>query len=151
MTQINNIHENTVVQTGQRPSPGSAAGFQDSLEIALARGGMVAKTESGQTAVLSEPTAAHLDPEIAPSAADIACQTGSLLGLLESYAAGLENPGATLRDLAPLVDRIKNGARQLMDSADRSTSAESDLKAIASQTALTANIAYIKFQRGDYI
>lgn len=151
MTQIDNINENTVVQTGQRQTPAPAAGFQNSLEIALARG-TAAKTENAKTAALSEPQAtAHLNPAATPSADDIACQTDSLLGLLESYANGLETPGATLKDLAPLVDRIRDGAQQLMDSAERSTSAESGLKDIASQAAMAANIEYIKFQRGDYV
>lgn len=151
MTQINNINENTVVQTGRRQSAAPAAGFQNSLEIALARG-TAAEAGNAQTAALSEPAAtSHLNPDPAPSAGDIACQTDSLLGLLESYANGLETPGATLKDLAPLVDRIKDEAQQLMDSAGRSTSAENDLKDIASQAALTANIEYVKFQRGDHI
>lgn len=151
MTQIGNINENTVVQTGQRQTAAPAAGFQSSLEIALARG-TAAKTENAQAAALSEPpAAAHLNPATAPSADDIACQTESLLSLLESYANGLGSPGATLKDLAPLVNRIKDGAQQLMESAERSPSAESGLKDIASQAALTANMEYIKFQRGDYI
>lgn len=149
MTQINNINENTVVQKASRQSGAPAAGFQSSLETALAKE-TEAESESARTAALCEPTAANLNPAITPSADDIACQTDSLLELLESYADGLENPDATLKDLAPLLDRIKDGARQLMDSAEKST-AESDLKDIASQAALTADIEYIKFQRGDYI
>lgn len=150
MTQINNINENTIVHTGRRQVAAPAAGFQNSLETALSRGA-AGKVESGQAAALSEPTGTHLNPAIAPSANDIAGQTDSLLELLESYADGLENPGATLKDLAPLLDRIEEGARQLMDSADRSSSAGSDLKHIAAQTALTATVEYIKFQRGDYL
>lgn len=150
MTQINDINKSTVVQTGQRQSSAPAAGFQSSLEIAIARG-TGEKAESGQTAALCEPSAANLNPAVTPSADDIVCQTDSLLSLLESYSVGLENPGATLKDLAPILDRIKDGAQQLMDSADRSTSAGSELKDIASKTALAASIEYIKFQRGDYI
>jgi hypothetical protein len=151
VTQIDNINENTVIQTGQRQTVAPAAGFQSSLEIALARG-TGAKTENTQAAALSEPpAAAHLNPAAAPSADDIACQTESLLGLLESYANGLGSPGATLKDLAPLVNRIKAGAEQLMELAQKSTSAGSGLKDIASRAALTANTEYIKFQRGDYV
>jgi len=151
VTQIGNINENTVVQTGQRQTAAPAAGFQSSLEIALARG-TAAKTKTVQAAALSEPpAAAQVNPAAATSADDIACQTDSLLDLLESYANGLGSPWATLKDLAPLVNRIRDEAQQLMESAGKSTSAESGLKDIASQAALTANMEYIKFQRGDYV
>lgn len=151
MTEINNINGNAIVQKGQRQSQSPGTGFQNSLEIALA-GRTTANAQSAQTAALSEPSAtSHIDPAAAPSADEIVCQADHLLGLLESYASGLETPGATLKDLAPLVDRIRDGAQQLMDSAERSTSAKSELKAIASQAALTANAEYVKFQRGDYV
>jgi hypothetical protein len=149
VTQINNIHENTAVQTGQRPSATTAAGFQDSLETALAQKS-AGNAESGQTSELGEPQAPHFNPAVPATADDLACQTDSLLDLLESYSKGLEAPGATLKDLAPLVDRIKDGARHLMASADNDAAA-GELKDIASQAALTANIECIKFQRGDYV
>jgi hypothetical protein len=150
VTQINNINENTAVQTGQRSSAKPAAGFRDSLETALAEKS-AGKTESGQATALGEPQAAHFNPAISPATDDdIACQTDNLLDLLESYSKGLEAPEASLKDLAPLVDRIKDGAQQLMASADNDAAA-GELKDIASQAALTANIEYIKFQRGDYV
>lgn len=150
MTQINNIQENTAVQTGQRSSAKPAAGFQDSLETALAQKS-AGKAESGQAASLGEPQAAHFNPAVSSTAGDdIACQTDSLLDLLESYSKGLEAPGATLKDLAPLADRLRDGAQQLMASADNDAAA-GELKDIANQAALTANVEYIKFQRGDYV
>jgi hypothetical protein len=150
VTQINNIHENAVVQTGQRSGAKTAAGFQDSLETALAKES-AGKTESGQAAALGEPQAAHFNPAPSPAGEDIVCQTDSLLGLLESYSKGLESPDATLKDLAPLVDRIRDEAQQLAASADSDTAATDELRDIASQAALTANIECIKFQRGDYV
>ena len=150
MTQINTIQENAVVQTGQKPGAASEGGFKNSLDIALAHKGE-GKTEGGQSAALSEPRPSHTNQAVVPSAAEVVGQTDSLLGLLESYADGLGNPVATMKDLAALVDRIKDGAQQLMDSADSSTSTESGLKDIAKQAAIAANVEYIKFQRGDFI
>jgi hypothetical protein len=150
VTEINTIQENAVVQTRQRPGASSASGFQDSLDIALAHKAP-GKTEGEEPSALSEPRPPHNNQTLAPSAADVVGQTDSLLGLLDSYANGLENPTTTMKDLATLVDRIKDGAQQLMASADRSTSAESDLKDIAKQAAVAANVEYIKFQRGDFI
>jgi len=149
VTQINNIHENAVVQTGQRPSAARATGFQDSLSTALAQKS-ADRSESRQAAALCEPQATQIPPAFASADEDISCRTDNLLGLLESYASGLGNPGATLKDLAPLVDRMKDEADRLMASADKTSSAGSELKDIATQTALTATLEYIKFQRGDY-
>ncbi len=150
MTQINTIQENAVVQTGQRPGAASEDGFQNSLDIALAHKA-AGKADGEQSAALSEPRSPHNNQAIAPSEAEVVCQTDSLLGLLESYADDLGNPMATMKDLAALVGRIKDRAQQLMDSADRSTSAGNGLKDIAKQAAIAANVEYIKFQRGDFI
>jgi hypothetical protein len=151
VTLINNIHENTVIQTGQRPSETPATGFQDSLETALTEKSSSDGAQGGQAAALGEPQATHFNPTAAPADDDIACQTDNLLGLLDTYAEGLGTPGATLKDLAPLVEQIRDGAQQLMASAANDTAATIELKDIASQAALTANTEYIKFQRGDYL
>ena len=150
MTQIDRIQENAVVQTGQRPGAASEGGFQDSLDIALAHK-TAEKTEGKQSAALSEPQPPHNTQAVVPSTAEVVYQTDNLLDLLESYADGLGNPTATMKDLAPLVDRIKDRAEQLMMSAGRSSSVESGLKDIARQAAMAASVEYTKFQRGDFI
>ena len=149
MTRIDQIHQNVIAQTGQRTTASTIAHFQTSLESALEQSAP-AKTDKKQTTALSEPQSLNLG-QPGPSETDVVRQTDSLLGLLESYANGLDNPGATLKDLASLVTRIKDGAQQLMASVDKHAEAGSDLKDIAAQTALTANVEYIKFQRGDFI
>jgi len=150
VTQINSIHENAVTQTGQRSSAKPAGDFRGSLETALVRNSE-GTAEGGRAAALGEPQAAHFNSVVTSATNDIAGQTDSLLDLLESYAEGLENPGTTLKDLAPLLDRIRDGAQELMSSTDSDTSADDELRALATQTALTANIEYLKFQRGDYL
>jgi methyl-accepting chemotaxis protein len=151
VTKISAINENAAIQPKQRPSSPLVEEFQDSLDMALTRktGGA---TEGEQTSPLSEPQSIHINQAFAPATAeDVIGQTDDLLELLESYANGLENPKATMKDLASLVDQIKDGADKLMASAKESPSEANDLKEIATQTALTAATEYIKFQRGDYV
>jgi methyl-accepting chemotaxis protein len=150
VTQIDNINENGTIQIRKRQDSSPGTGFQSSLESMLSQKG-AEKTENGKTAALSEPQPPHFNRPFAASADDIVCQTDSLLDMLESYANSLENPGTTLKDLASLVDRIKDGAANLMASAEKGTSEGSELSKIAAQTSLAANIEYIKFQRGDYL
>jgi hypothetical protein len=150
VTQINSIRGNIVVQTGQLTDAPSKGGFQNSLEIALAHK-TPGTAESEQTAALSEPQPPHNTQAVAPSVDDVVGQTDSLLDLLDAYADGLENPTTSMKDLASLVDRIKDGAQQLMISTESNPTAESGLKDIAKQAAITANAEYIKFQRGDFI
>ncbi len=149
VTQINSINGNAIPRTSRQQSVSPAAGFQDSLENALVQKS-TGSTQNGQTAALVEPQSLG-NPPISSSPSEIASRTDSLLDLLDSYADGLENPDTTLKDLSSLVDRIRDDAQLLMTTADNDTSAGSQLKDIAAQTALTANIEYFKFQRGDYL
>lgn len=149
MTQINNIDGLSTVQAGKRPGTSSAGGFQDTLADALGKTSE-SDTDTVPMAALSEPQALNFGQDV-PTDMDIAGQTDSLLDLLEAYADGLENPDASLKDLSSLVDRIQEEARQLMTSTDENTTAGGQLKEIAAQTAMTANMEYIKFQRGDFL
>lgn len=150
MTQINNINGSPAVQTGQRSGTSATGDFQGTLENALDKtSGNSA--ESGTIAALGEPQAINFSQGMPQPPTDVADQADNLLGLLESYADGLENPETSLKELSSLVDRIQEEAQQLMASADESTTAGSELKQIAEQTALTASMEYVKFQRGDYV
>ena len=149
MTKIDQINETMVMQATKKTNTPSQAPFSASLENALSP-----KTQNnagiGQTSALCEPQSPIISqPDASP--ADVVGQTDRLLGLLESYATGLENPGATLKELASIVTMMKDEARQLMASTDTHTAGENDLNGIAVKAALTANVEYIKFQRGDYI
>jgi len=149
VTQINNIDGLSIVQTGKRLETSSGEGFQNTLDDALGKASE-SDTGSAPLSALSEPQALNFGQDV-PTDMDIAGQTDSLLDLLEAYADGLENPDASLKDLSSLVDRIQEEARQLMTSTDENTTAGGQLKEIAAQTAMTANMEYIKFQRGDFL
>ena len=85
----------------------------------------------------------------APAAVDIEARTEKLLGLLEKYSMGMENPAMTLKELEPVIRETKQEAEDIAGSLDGSESEE--LKNIAGESAALANSEYIKFMRGDYI
>jgi hypothetical protein len=149
MTQINAIYENAALQTKQRLNTPSAEGFQNSLDMAITR--TTGNPRGKEKAALSEPQSSCINQVVAAQTTDVVCQTDRLLELLESYTNGLENPKATIKDLAHLADQLKDGADQLMAATNKDTSTENNLKDIAARTALTAATEYIRFQRGDYI
>ena len=74
-----------------------------------------------------------------------------LLDMLEDYTKGLGNSIETLKNLAPMLDSIKENADALVEKLDNMEDTDPALKAIAAQSAMLANTEYIKFQRGDYI
>ena len=61
------------------------------------------------------------------------------------------DPDKTLKDIEPLIDTIKKDASQLLAEAENALPADGELKRIAREAAVTANVEYLKFYRGDYI
>jgi histidinol phosphatase-like PHP family hydrolase len=149
MTKIDQINDAVTVQSAKKPTTSTGSPFSASLENALSQKSQET-TGSEQTSALREPQPSIMNPSGTTSTHMIG-QTDKLLGLLESYATGLENPSATLKELASIVSMMKDEAMQLMASTDAHAVEESGLNGIAAKAALTANVEYIKFQRGDYI
>lgn len=149
MTKIDQIHETIAMQSAKRPLTPTQVSFSASLENALSPK-MSNDAEIGRASALCEPKPSIPNPSGA-SLTDVVGQADKLLGLLESYATGLENPKTSLKELASIVALMKNEARQLMASADKHAAEGDALNGIASKAALTASVEYIKFNRGDYL
>jgi hypothetical protein len=74
-----------------------------------------------------------------------------VLSLLEEYARELSDPGTSLADIEPLVDRIKEEMIHIEAEASEKDFSESGLGRLIREVAVTANVAVFKFNRGDYI
>lgn len=81
---------------------------------------------------------------------DFQDDTNRLIDLLESYAEDLGNPDLTLKQIEPKVSALKENAEKLMAKVNDMPQDDA-VRKIATQTALAANVEYIKFYRGDYI
>ncbi len=90
-------------------------------------------------------------PVIGSATQQITENTEKLLQMLEQYAAAIENPKKSLAEIEPMIKQIDEQASALDKLAGESLAEGEELRDIAKQTALTANLEYFKFQRGDYI
>jgi len=80
----------------------------------------------------------------------ISGQTDKLLGMLDLYSSKLVDPDISLKSIAPVLEEINNNAGSLLEETQNLTNVDTDLRKIATQTIVTAQTEYLKFQRGDY-
>jgi hypothetical protein len=78
-------------------------------------------------------------------------QTDNLLKMLDLYSSKLEDPGVSLKSIAPVLEQIKDNAGSLLNDVQNLTDKDAGLKKIATQTMVTAQTEYMKFKRGDYL
>ena len=150
MTNIDNINE-----SGPSFGPSQAKGgknqttdvFHDALSKALETK-KTTGVEPSSTSALKEISA--IGPAIMSPSDIVLGKTDKLLGLLDAYSSKLEDPNISLKSIAPDLEQINANATTLEKDALTLTEKESSLKQIATQTIVTAQTEYLKFQRGDY-
>ena len=129
--------------------PGSDL-FKQSLEAAQAK--KTSESEPTQAVKSLGEIAATTLPQLQPlSPAGVIQKTDRLLDLLDNYSKDIVDPEKTLKDIEPLIDTIKKDASQLLVEADKAIPEDGYLKQITREAAVTANVEYFKFYRGDYI
>ena len=74
-----------------------------------------------------------------------------VLSLLEQYAGELSDPGTSLADIEPVVNRIKEEMILIEAEASGQDFRDGELGGLIRELAITANVAVFKFHRGDYI
>lgn len=137
----------------QQPRPsdkgaGAADGdvFRKTFEQALA--GVEVKKETPAASGLGEIPSFGFRVD---ASGDQALETGTdrLLTLLDDFASALSDPDRTLKDMDGLVRTIKQEADTLTEAARLRPSGDT-LKSVAEESALLAQVEYVKFVRGDY-
>ena len=78
-------------------------------------------------------------------------KTDMLLGLLDAYSSKLEDPAVSLKNIAPVLEKINQNADSLLKESMSLDSEDQALKNIATQTVIAARTEYARFQRGDYL
>ena len=124
--------------------------FKQRLEAAQAKK-TAASGPAQAVGSLGEITPTTLPPLQTISHVSVVQKTDRLLDLLDNYAKDMDNPDKTLKDIEPLIDTIKEDALQLLKEADIALPGDENLKRIAQEAAVTANVEHFKFYRGDYI
>ena len=149
MDKITGISTGTPVSDPRKTeTPKTNSLFEQNLDAARAKK-QGTGIRAADTAELGEvrPT---LFPIISTPSEGIANNTNRLLDLLEAYTKDIENPNKTLKEIEPLIVSIRMKASQLMEEVDKTAPEDTKLLSIARESAVTANVEYIKFYRGDY-
>jgi len=150
MTHIHPMNESIPSVSGhhaQQAKKGEKAAFEDALDKAFDK--TQANTmEPARTNALGEISSAGLN--IVTISEIVSGKTDKLLDMLDTYSARLQDPAVSLKAIAPMLSDIQENAGDLMQESKKLTQADAGLKKIASQTVLTAQTEYLKFQRGDY-
>lgn len=151
MTRIGNIPEELKalqkLKEGQKNNEAGGDLFKQTFEKVLSN---TEKQTNGASPLppLGEisPVNLHMAKLDAPGVGE---KTDKLLNMLDKYTEALANPEKTLKEIEPLLQNIKKSAAELSLEADGADNP--GLKSIADRSALTANVEYIKFMRGDYV
>lgn len=150
MTNIDNINE-----TGQGFSPPKnqtgnlqkTDAFHNALNNAI-EGRSKPEKSSSPTGSLKE--ISSMGPVIKSPSDIVTGHTDKLINMLESYSSKLGDPNISLKSIAPDLEQIKTDAAKLELEAKNLSDKDASLKEIATQTIVTAQTEYFKFQRGDY-
>jgi len=151
MTNINSINETTPVLGGSNAKP-LKSGETDSFGIALSK----ALDKKQEPEIEGTPANALMEIgskelNILNTSDIVSGKTNTLLEMLDAYASKLDDPAVSLKNIAPVLEEINQKAGNLLKESQLLSNADSALKKIATQTAVTAQTEYLKFQRGDYL
>jgi hypothetical protein len=86
-----------------------------------------------------------------PRVGEIIKKSEEVLCLLEEYANGLSDPEMSLKDIGPLVERIKEEAGLIEADVNEKGQSDSGLGRIIRELSVVANVEAFKFHRGDYV
>jgi len=104
-----------------------------------------------ELAALQKTSEMSLDSGKTDDKARMLSQGDGILTLLETYAADLENPGKTLKQMAPLVEAIDHEVTRFEEKANARFSRDEALMDWVNELSLTARVATVKFHRGDFL
>jgi len=83
--------------------------------------------------------------------ADVLEHGHKILNLLDNYARDLTDPSKSLRDIEPLIERIKREVSLFEAEAADNAHNDIELERLINDLAVISNVAVSKFYRGDYI
>jgi len=149
MTKIDGISEGSQISTNKPLQKTDAELFKKTLDKAIETKESV-QTEKTTKSNLPEIQSAQMVPA-GNTARAFENKTGQLLDLMDRFAGEMGNPERTLKEIEPLVVALRENAEALLKSAEKEAAQDSPVREIAVESAMRANIEYIKFYRGDYV
>ncbi len=82
---------------------------------------------------------------------DLLDHSDKVLDLLDDYAKELSNPLKTLKDIEPIVSRIEKEADLIESKTAGIVLQDGEIERFVRDLSVTAHVAVLKFQRGDYL
>jgi len=82
---------------------------------------------------------------------DLLDHSDKVLDLLDDYAKELGNPLKTLKDIEPIVSRIEKEVDLIESKSAGIVLQDRDIEQFVRDLSVTAHVAVLKFQRGDYL
>lgn len=90
-------------------------------------------------------------PALMDNRAGVLDQSDKILNLLDEYARTLTDPAMTLKDISPLVESIEKEVSSIEAEVSNKCHDDKEFDMFVKNLAVTANVAVIKFHRGDYV
>ncbi len=137
-----NIYGIDIPVNGYRQTPSSSRGNSTAFDDVFSR---------ELTALQKTPDMPWVDSGGTDGKAQMLSRGDGILTLLETYAADLEDPCKTLKQMAPLVEAIDHEVTRLEKSANDQFSRDEALMEWVNELSLTARVATVKFHRGDFL
>ena len=82
---------------------------------------------------------------------DLLDHSDKVLDLLDDYAKELGNPLKTLKDIEPIVSRIEKEVDLIESKTAGIVLQDREVEQFVRDLSVTAHVAVLKFQRGDYL
>ncbi|MFH2045464.1 MAG: hypothetical protein ABIK92_10005 [Pseudomonadota bacterium] len=90
-------------------------------------------------------------PALSEHETDIINHSDKVLNLLDDYVNELNNHQKTLRDIEPLVSSIEKEISLVESKTAGIVPKNGEIEQFVRELSVTANVAILKFQRGDYL
>ncbi|MBU2621867.1 MAG: hypothetical protein KKD92_06075 [Proteobacteria bacterium] len=90
-------------------------------------------------------------PTSADPKTDLLDHSDKVLDLLDDYAKELGNPLKTLKEIEPIVSRIEKEVDLIESKAAGIVHQDREFERFVRDLSVTAQVAVLKFQRGDYL
>jgi hypothetical protein len=110
--------------------------------------------ESSQTEAMTTQSLKEIAPQdfnMFDPSESLGNRTENLLEMLENYVTKIKDNSTSLKDIDSILKDLQVDAQNLLQEIDNSPKADEEIKNIAKEFALFANLEQIKFQRGDYL
>ncbi len=149
MDKIHQVSENSHFKQQTVSNKSKPGEFQSALATVLTAKG--AKSHhTHQKMPLGEVAPVYPQP-IELGQAEFLARTEQLIEMLDNYKSQLGNPERSLKDIAPLMNEIREKAGELITSSGDASQPDGALKKIVDNVALKASVEYIKYYRGDLL